>query len=109
MAYELITAWNMSEGFQVLFVYANDITGGLLMRLILFGIYVVIAGGLYNSQKQAVGTGDFPQALAVGGFSTAVLTILLRLLEGALVDVYTLTVVIIVALASFVWFLFSKD
>jgi hypothetical protein len=108
MTYELITARNMSEGLHVPLVYINDITAGLFMNIFLFAVWTIFVVGSYFIQKRGVGTGDFPQSLAVGGFVTLVLAIILRLVPG-LVSGYTLAVCVIVAGLSILFFLFSRD
>ena len=109
MTYELITTRNMTEGFHVLFQYSNDTTGGLFIRLFLLTFYIVIALGMYFNQKRLTGYDDgaFPKGMAVAGFSTIVLTTLLRMIPN-LVDVFTYAVVLIVGTISVLWFFFSK-
>jgi len=108
MPYELITERNLSEGFHILFVYVNDITDGLFIRLFIFSVWCIIGFGLYFSQKRAVGTGDLPMSLAVSGFISAILTVLLQLIPN-LVDLFTSTVIFILAGLSVFWFLMSRD
>lgn len=108
MTYELLSNRNLSEGLQVPFIYVNDITGGLFINLVLFAVWTIFVVGSYFIQKRGVGTGDFPQSLAVGGFVTLVLAIILRLVPG-LVSGYTLAVCVIIAGLSILFFLFSRD
>lgn len=108
MPYELITERNMSEGMHVLIVYINDITEGLFLKILLLSIWCIVAFGLYFAQKRGTGEGDFPMAVAVAGFVTAVTTFLLRLIEG-LVDGLTFLIVLVIAVISIIWFFFSKD
>lgn len=108
MSYPLISEENLSAGLHVPFVYINNITGGLFMNLFLFAVWSIFVLGSYFIQKRGVGTGDFPQSLAVGGFVTLVLAILLRLVPG-LVSGYTLAVCVIVSGISVLFFLFSRD
>lgn len=108
MPYELISNRNLSEGMHVPLVYVNDITGGLFMNLFLFAVWSIFVLGSYFIQKRGVGTGDFPQSLAVGGFVTLVLAIILRLVPG-LVSGYALAVCVIVSGLSILFFLFSRD
>lgn len=108
MAYKEITEVNLTEGFHTIFIYVNDITNGLFIKLLLFTIYAIVCFGLYFTQKKATGQGDFPMAMAVSGFVIAVLTVLLRLISG-LIDGWTIAIVMIVALGSIIWFFFSKD
>lgn len=108
MTYELISNRNMSEGLHVPFVYVNDITGGLFINLLLVAIWIIFVMGSYFIQKRGVGTGDFPQSLAVGSFVTLVLAIILRLVPG-LVSGFALAVCVIVTALSVLFFLFSRD
>jgi len=108
MTYKSITDYNLSAGLQVPFIYVNDITGGLFIRLFLVAVWLIFSVGSYFIQKRNIGSGDFPTALAVAGFVVSVLAILLRLVSG-LVDGLTLAIVIIVAGISILYFLFSKD
>lgn len=108
MPHELITERNMTEGFGALFVYVNDVTGGVFIRMFLLAIWCIVTFGLYFSQKRAIGNGDLPMAVAVSGFVCAVVTILLQLISG-LIDIFSSTVVFIIAGLSIFWFLFSRD
>lgn len=108
MTYELLSNRNMSEGMHVPFVYINDITAGLFMNLFLFAVWTIFVVGSYFIQKRGVGTGDFPQSLAVGSFVTLVLAIILRLVPG-LVSGFTLAVCVIITALSVLFFLFSRD
>lgn len=108
MAYKSITEMNMSEGLAVPFVYVNEVTGGLFIKLFLVAIWLIFSLGSYFIQKRSVGSGDFPTSLAVAGFVTSVIAILLRLIPN-LVDGLTLAITIIVAGISILYFLFSRD
>ena len=108
MTYESITERNLSEGFHILFVYVNDITDGLFIRLFIFAVWCILAFGLYFSQKRAVGTGDLPMALAVSGFVSTILTVLLQLIPN-LIDLFTSTVVFVLTGIAVFWFLMSRD
>lgn len=106
--YKSITEYNLSAGLQVPFVYANDITGGLFIKLLLVAIWLIFSIGSYFIQKRNIGSGDFPTSLAVAGFVTSVVAILLRLVPN-LVDGLTLAITIIVAGISILYLLFSRD
>lgn len=108
MTYQSITEYNLSAGLQVPFQYINAVTGGLFIKLFLVVIWLIFSIGSYFIQKRNVGVGDFPTSLAVAGFVTSVMAILLRLVSG-LVDGLTLAITIIVAGLSILYFLFSKD
>ena len=108
MPLELITNRNMSEGMQVLFVYSNDITGGLFIKLLIFAIWACTTFGLFFAMKRTQGDANFPGCMAVGGFITAIASILMKLIPG-LLDTLTFTIVIVVAIVSILFFLFSRD
>ena len=60
--YTLLTnesAYNMTQGIQTLFIYANDISNGLFISLFLIIVWATVAGGLYvykirNTQQQDI-------------------------------------------------------
>lgn len=108
MPHELITARNLSEGLHIPFIYINDVTGGIFIKMILLAVWAIVTFGLYFSQKKAIGVGDFPVAVGVSGLVLAVFTILLRLVPG-LVDGVTFAVVLIISLISVLWLWFSRD
>lgn len=113
MPYPMITDMNMTQGLQVPLCYANNVTGGLFVRLLLFAVWIIFVVGGYFIQKRSVGTGDLPSSLAVGGFVTSVFAILLRLVQyngtSCLVDGWTLSITIVIAGISVLYLLFSRD
>ena len=107
MTYASVTDYNLTSGFQVLFVYANDVTSGLFINMLLFSIWILIVVGSYYLQKTSTATGDISQSLAIGCFVTSVITILLSLITG-LVPTLTISVVIAITILVILFFLFSK-
>jgi len=105
--YRSITEYNMS-GLDTPFIYVNDVTGGLFVKLLIAIVWLIFSVGSYFIQKRNVGSGDFPTSLAVAGFVTSVLAMLLRLVPN-LIDGLTLAIVIIVSGISILYFLFSRD
>lgn len=108
MAYELITNRNLSAGLQVVFLYVNDITGGLFVKMFIFCVWMIIAFGTYFAQKQTMGQGDLPVSMTVASFITAIICVLMRLIPG-LMDIYTITIVIALLVLSVLWLFFSQD
>lgn len=104
--YKSITDYNMT-GLDTPFIYVNDVTGGLFIKLLLVSVWLIFSVGSYFIQKKNIGSGDFPTSLAVAGFVITVLAILLRL--AGLLDGLTLAICIIVAGISILYFLFSRD
>lgn len=108
MPLEMITNRNLSEGFHVLFVYVNDVTGGIFINLLLFMIWSVVTFGLFFTKKKLEGDGNFPACMAVGSFITTIFTVLFGLING-LVNVYTYAIVIVVTLVSVMFFMYGRD
>lgn len=108
MTYELITERNVSAGLQVLFVYINDISHGLFINMFLAMIFLAVTFGIYLTAKRTSLSPDLPGALAAGSFVTALICVLMNLIEG-LVSTFT-NVVVMTALFVFVMlFLFSRE
>jgi hypothetical protein len=80
--YPLISSYNMSKGVHILFVYVNDITGGLFMSLVLFAIYMVFLTGIFFTQKASQGYGSIGAAMFIAGLVTAVSGGFLALVTG---------------------------
>jgi len=97
MTHESITNINMTEGFHTIFIYVNNVTGGLFIRMLLFSI-----------QKRTTGKGDFPASVAIAGFVTAVTAILLKMVAG-LVDPSSFWVSMIMAIIGTAWLFLAQD
>ena len=106
MTYPLITDYNVSSGFHILFLYVNDITGGVFISLLLLMIWSVVTFGLYFTGKRTGAEVNFASAMATGSFLTVISCVLLSLIDG-LVNPFTFAVCIMVSFASVV-FLFMK-
>lgn len=107
MPYTSITSYNMTEGFQTIFVYVNEVSGGIFINFLLFIIWFGVSLGIFFSQKKMTAQGDFPMSLAVGGFVTAIITILFKLIPN-LINNYTYMVVLVASTLSMLWFLSTK-
>lgn len=107
MTYASITSYNMTNGFQTIFVYVNDVSGGIFINLLLFIIWFSVTVSIYFAQKKSTAQGDLPMALATGGFVTIIVTILLNLVPG-LVHQLTYFIVFVAATFSVFWFLSHK-
>ena len=107
MAIELLNTRPVEEGLHIIFVYVNDITNGLLIKLLLTSIWMIVALGIYFNQKRLTGDGDFPVGVAVAGFVTFITAILLRIVPG-LISGIDLGIVIVIAILGVLWLFFSK-
>lgn len=102
MVYETLDNRNMSEGLQVIFLYVNDLTGGLFVSLFVFAFFAIICLGSYYSQQRLNGEGSFPASFAVAGFSTVILTVLMSLIAG-FIPTYTILIAIVVTVLGVLW------
>ena len=114
MGYQTIAEYgNMDKGLHVLFLYVNEVSGGVFMPMFLFSLYTIVLLGMYFAQKHTSGYGDFPQSMAVAGFLVTVVAGLLRLVvsEGGavLVSLPTLAVCMMVMIIGFAVLFLSKD
>ena len=107
MTIELLSNRPVEEGLHIIFVYVNDITNGLLIKLLLASLWMIIAFGIYFNQVRLGQKGDFPVGVAVAGFVTFVTAILLRVVPG-LISGIDLGIVIMVAVLGVLWLFFSK-
>lgn len=105
--YKYLNEYNLT-GFDILFVYLNDVTSGLFSKMFLFSIFCIFAFGLFYMQKRTIGTGDITVALAVSSTIVTIIAILMRLTTIPLVD--TMSVGICFAsMLIFVGLLFFDD
>ena len=96
MAYQEYSSVNASEGIHVLFIYANDVTGGLFINLLLFALFIITMIGSFFASRRQTGQGDIAVSFAVSGYFVAGASILLSLIPNM---VNTFTVVFCVAIA----------
>lgn len=100
--------YNVSEGAQVLLVYANDITGGLMTPLILFAFFIIIMMGSYFATKRQIGTGNLPASFTVAGFTTFGLSILMSLIPN-LINPLVYVICLAISVIGLIWLMFSRD
>jgi len=93
MAYTLISERNMSNGFQEILYYANEVTMGWMANMILIGVFVITLMGIYNSKR------DFIMAIAISGFFTFIIALLFWIAD--FISGITLAFVVVVAIVCF--------
>ena len=108
MTYEMITNRNVTSGFEQVFIYANDVTKGILFNGFLFGFWMIITLVVYFASKKDTGVGDLPVAMASSSFATLIITVMLRIVPG-LVSGTVLTIVIGVFILSVLFLFFTRD
>lgn len=109
MTFKDFNTVNASEGVQTLFVYSNEVTGGVFSAMLLMTIFVIILLGTFFSAKRiGGGDGNFPASFAVAGFITATVAIVMSFTEG-LMNLTTLTVAIVISIMGVVWLFFANQ
>lgn len=79
----------------------------ILMPLILFMIYIVIAGLGYYAQEKRTGAGNLPMWCAISGLITTAGAFMLFLVDN-LVNIEVIVICLIVTIISAFWFLVGE-
>ena len=110
MSYQLLTgsSYNLTQGLQVLFIYCNDVTGGLFSKMMLLALWCIICFGIFFSAKRATGTGDFPPAFMIASFVVFIFAMIMRLVPG-LVDIFTIAIIIVMNLIGIFMLMWHDD
>ena len=100
-------------GMGAIFIYAESVVS--IFDSLFFGtIYIVILFSIYFSTELKKGRGDFPVAFAVSSTVTSILAIILSLLTNnggspqTFVQPYTLAVIIVLTIISYIVLFFSE-
>lgn len=109
MTYESIANRNISEGLHVMFVYANDVTGGLFFRLFLFVVFMIVCMGTYFGQKRLSGQARFSVSFAGAGLFTSLIAILAVSTIPGLNDVLAVVICIAVATIGLLFLMIDED
>ena len=102
------SAYNLSQGLPVIFIYLNFITDGLFMKMLLTSVWVIIAFSSFFFSKKAVGTGDIPVSISVASFITLIFAFILRLQSG-LIDNISMAVLVVLALIGIAMIMFDDE
>lgn len=106
--YETLANRNQSEGFQVLFIYANDITDGWYLNLVLFALFMITALGSYFSMYRTRNKGDFSVSFAVAGYVTFITSLLMSLIPN-LINTSIVIICFALAVVGSLWMLLSRS
>lgn len=98
---------NFTTGIDQMFVYVAGEVSVFVPLLLLTLFLIVFLGGLFAQQRRE-GSRDSAQWFAIAGFVTSTIALFMLLIEG-LTNVFTVSVVVVVAIAGMTWFLFTKD
>lgn len=93
MAYPMPTSINWSNGMTDAFVYLNTVTYNWFSNMIVIAVYLIFASGFFFAKRDVFG------ALAVGGFASFVVSLLLY--TASMISGTTFVIVIAVAIVSF--------
>lgn len=108
MAFETLGDVNTSEGLHTIFVYANDVTGGMFINMLLFTLFVVTAMGHYYARERIGGGGDFAVSFAIAGYFVAGAAMLMLMIPE-LIGLTTVTISIGVAIMGTLWLFMSRS
>ena len=108
MTYQTLADVNATTDVSNLLVYANDLTGGILMPLILLSFFIIICIGSFFMQMRFSGRGRFEMSFAVAGFATFGLGVLMSSKNGLLNPTY-LIISLGAAILGVAWLYFSSD
>lgn len=107
MTFETLAQRNTTEGIHTIFLYVNDITSGMFMRLIFVALFIIILFGVYFSQQRRKGDGDFTAAFSIAGFVTFGGTLLASMIPG-LIDLFSVVTSLVIAILGALWLLLSN-
>lgn len=107
MTYQEFSDVNVSQGFQTVFVYTNDVTGGLFMNLLLFALFIITFLGSFFASKKLSGQGDMAASFAAAGFFVAGAAIILSIVPN-LINPFSVIVSIAVAILGAIWLYLSR-
>ena len=108
MTYASITSENLTEGLQVLPIYINTITDGLLGSMLLASIWLITLLVSYYSERRSLGRADVLSCTAYAGVITMVAGTLLKMITGMITGL-AFSVVVIVGIASVLLLMIQKD
>jgi hypothetical protein len=106
-AYNTLESVNTSQGIHMVFVYVNDITGGMFTRLLLLAFFIILGIGAYLTQKRSTGNADLPSSLAIAGFITSGLSILMSFIDG-MIHTFDIVVTFSATILFVLWMFMSK-
>lgn len=107
MTYATLESYNVSQGLHVLFIAANDMTGGILSPLILIFFASILFIGTYYGQKRTTGFAEPAAAFSVATFLTAGLALLMLLIPN-LINVWFVVIAVAFAVLGFIVLIMSN-
>ena len=106
MAFQTFQEFNQTD-LTGLFVYPASVWSGFI-PLVLFSLYIIVLMSTFFTQKRLTGREDFFASMAVAGFFTAIVAIIMGLIDN-LIDPLTLTTTVIIAIIGVILLFFTKD
>ena len=107
-AYKTLDAVNTSQGIHTIFVYVNELTGGMFTRLILLAFFLILGIGSYLAQGRLNSKQDLPSSLAMAGFVTSGAAIILSFIPG-MIHTFDIIVVFSATIFFVLWLFMSKQ
>lgn len=114
MAWQEFQSFNQTD-LAGLFLYPagiKNLTTGQVgigfIPMILFALFVIVLFSTFFTQKRFTGREDFFASFATAGFFTAVIALIMTLVDG-LINNYTLTFTVVIAIIGVILLFFSRD
>jgi len=97
---------NGTAGIDTALIEVMETVPSFIPALLFFVFMVVFLGGS-SAQRKRTGSADTPMWLTMAGISTLMIALPLTITAG-LVDLVTLSILVVVTIASGFWFFLSK-
>lgn len=107
MAYPTLSSYNVTNDITMLFVYANDVTSGVFMPLVMFAFFMIVLMASFFAQRRFGGNNDFAVSFAVAGFLTAGFSYILLIKDGLINPLYSV-VATVIAIIGMIWLFFTS-
>lgn len=103
MTYKTFQQYNQTD-LAGLFTYPAEVVP-VFAPLLLFALFMIALLGTYYSQKRLTGRGDFFSSFAVAGYFTAVIAIVMSLVDGLINTSVVVTAIVVAVIGTI--FLFT--
>lgn len=102
MTYPGLDTVNATDDVSALFVYVNEVTGGIAIPTVLFAFFIVLFLGGGFAQMRFRGSARWDFAFTVAGFATFGLAVLMSTRTGLLNPTY-LIISLGIAILGVIW------
>ena len=108
MTYPTLETVNATTDLANILVYANTITNGYFMPMVLFAFFIIVMIGSFVAQFRFSGRPNFQKSFAVSSFSTFGVAMLMSSKNG-LLEPTILIITLVLTILSAMWLFFSSE